>query len=101
MPSVEVLSGFRFWKAIKAPEVAPVGHAHPQVAQHASIRIDERSCIHHLGAGLPGVFVVTGGITRTFPSDVISTFRSYGLGCFAAGCGIVKPDISFCAPFSS
>ena len=46
--AIEVLRRLGFRQAIEAAEIAAVGEAHPQVAQDASLRIDEQTGIGHL-----------------------------------------------------
>src|SRR5215831_18922074 len=87
--TIEILCRLRFRQAIHAPEVATVRHAHSQVPQSAAMRINEQIGAGHLGGEFVGV--PAGGITRTVPSALTSTLRSYlplgGSGGAGVGCG--------------
>ena len=75
--AIKVLRRLGFGQAIEATKVAAVREAHPQVAQDAPLRIDERPGIGHLAGGLVAAGrLVRGGMTLTEPSALTSTFRS-------------------------
>src|ERR1039458_2887584 len=74
---IEILRRLGFGQAIEAAEIAAVREAHPQVAQDASVRIDEQPGLGHLAGGLVAAGrLVRGGMTLTDPSAVTSTLRS-------------------------
>src|SRR5262249_34645970 len=99
--AIEIKGRFGFRKAVEAAEIAPVGHADPQVAHDAAMRIDEPAPTTHccLGGLAAGLFVEGAPMMTGPPSCFSSTFRLKALlACAVAG---VAPAIRRSAPFFS
>src|SRR6266404_3863131 len=86
MPAVKILCRLCFRQTVEASKIATIRYADPQIAQNASMRIEQQVVMGHLAGGElvvcerpPG-----GGMTLTEPSALISTFKSYaGLAALA------------------
>ncbi len=75
--TVKVLSSLGFRQTLEATKITAVGEADTQVAQDASVGVNQQVRPGHLGGGLVAAgLLVAGGITRTLPSAVTSTLSS-------------------------
>src|SRR5579884_2466001 len=107
-PAIKILRRLRFREAIEAAEIAPIGDAHPQVAQDAPVSIHEQAVAGHCleGGLVTGGGLVSGAILVTVPSECTSTLRSalVATAGWAVASVVAGRDaccISRCAPFSS
>jgi hypothetical protein len=76
--AIEILRRLRFREAIHTAKIAAVGETDSQVAKNPAVGINQRIRRGHcFGVGaVPAGLFVSGGMTRTDPSVLTSTFKS-------------------------
>ena len=72
--AIEILGCLRFRQAIHATEITAIREADAQVAQSSTVRVNQPRGAGHFDGAVGAL--VAGGITRTVPSELTSTFKS-------------------------